>query len=108
MRCTIDSKKGLIFKIVPENTVEEVLQNVFMILSTLENEVPLSRKFGMSGEYYGKPLPIVETLLFADICQLLEKYEPRAVPVDITISEDPMTAAINYILELEVNEDEVS
>lgn len=108
MKYTIDSKKGMNLKISPESTVEEILQNVYIILSTLESEAPLNRQFGLSGEYYGKPLAVAETLLFANITELLEEYEPRAAPSNITITEEATTGKISYILELEVNEDELS
>lgn len=64
--------------LAPENTTEEVLQNVAMILATPKFTVPLDRGFGLSQHFVDKPLPVAKTVLIGEIMEGIAKFEPRA------------------------------
>ena len=64
--------------LVPENTVESVLQNVRVILSTIKGEVPLDRTFGLAGKFIDKPINVAQAILVTEVLEALEAREPRA------------------------------
>lgn len=68
----------------PENTVEEVLQNVWFILNTMEYECPLARGLGLNPEFIDRPLETAQALAVADIFEKIETYEPRAKVLSVS------------------------
>lgn len=72
----------------PENEVEEVLQNVRTILSTVKGSVPLDRDFGIDGSYVDMPMPAAKAKLASEIMQAIQKYEPRATVTSIEFTGD--------------------
>lgn len=72
----------------PVTELEEILQNVRTILSTVKYSVPLDREFGLSAEYLDKPIPVAEASMASDIMTTLKKYEPRVEVTGITFSGD--------------------
>lgn len=72
----------------PENEVEEVLQNVRTILSTVKGSVPLDRDFGIDGSYVDMPMPAAKAKLASEIMQAIQKHEPRATVTSIEFTGD--------------------
>ena len=70
------------------DTVASVIQNVAVILATRKGDVPLYRDFGLSQTFVDKPIPAARVLLYAEVKEAVEQYEPRAEVVDITFQED--------------------
>lgn len=71
------------------DTVKSVLQNVAIILKTRQGTVPLYRGFGLPQKFVDKPIPAAKALLYAEIKEAVETYEPRAEVAGITFEEDP-------------------
>lgn len=63
----------------PASLVEEVLQNVRTILSTVKYSVPLDREFGISGTAVDLPMPQAKAVLSVEIFTAVKRYEPRAI-----------------------------
>lgn len=61
----------------PENELEEILQNVRAILTTLRGSVPLDREFGLDGSVLDRPVNALRAALTTDIIETVERYEPR-------------------------------
>lgn len=74
-------------KLNETDTVTSALQNVAIILSTLEGTVPLYRDFGISSEYMHMPIPAAKALLRAEIKEKVERYEPRVSVIGVTFEE---------------------
>ena len=74
-------------KLNETDTVSSALQNVAIILSTLEGTVPLYRDFGISSEYVHMPIPAAKALLRAEIKEKVERYEPRVSVIGVTFEE---------------------
>lgn len=72
----------------PENEHEEIVQNVALILASVQNSIPMLRDVGIPGENMGRPLPVVENLLVGHIYDQVEKNEPRAQIQGITFEVD--------------------
>ena len=62
----------------PESTVEEVLQNIAMILSTPKFTAPLDRGFGLAQRFIDKPIQTAQPILISEVLEAISKYEPRA------------------------------
>ena len=85
---TIAANENIRINLKPETVIEEVLQNLNMILSTVKGSAPLDRNFGIGAEFIDKPLPVAESLIIADIWDAFETYEPRASIVNITFDRN--------------------
>lgn len=80
----------------PVNTVEEVIQNVRMILTTMKGTVPLDRDFGIDATIVDKPLAVVQAQLARDIVNAVNKYEPRARVKNVQYEDS--SGAVNGVL----------
>ncbi|MCI8815556.1 MAG: GPW/gp25 family protein [Angelakisella sp.] len=72
-----------------KNTVDSVLQNIAVILSTPLGTVPLYRDFGLDWSFLDKPMPVAKVLMVAPVREAIERWEPRATVLDVSFSEDP-------------------
>lgn len=93
----------------PSTVVEEVLQNVRTILSTVIGSVPLHRDFGVSWEHIDKPLPVARTLMQAAIIDAIDEFEPRAKVVAVTFDmteDDAMEGILRPTVKIEIEEGE--
>lgn len=70
------------------DTVASVLQNVAIILATRQGTVPLYRGFGLPQKFVDKPIPVARPMLYAEVKEAVEEYEPRAEVIGITFQED--------------------
>ena len=86
--------------LAPENEYQEVLQNVAVILDLIQKSCPMFRDGGLTGEIIGRPLPVVENTLIADIYNQIEELEPRAVIAAVTFEQDQQTGKMISIVEL--------
>lgn len=84
--------------LAPANVLEEVLQNVHTILTTVRYSVPLERGFGIDGELLDLPLPVTQAKLSASILQQIAKYEPRCKVVRISYVNQDETDTADGIL----------
>lgn len=48
-------------------TVNSVLQNIAVILSTPKGTVPLYREFGLDWKYLDKPMPVAKVLMISEV-----------------------------------------
>lgn len=88
---TVSSDDFTSIKLNETDPVASVLQNVAVILSTLQGDVPLGRDIGLKGNFIDKPMPIAKTLMMAEIQEAIITQEPRASLMDVTFEEDQDT-----------------
>ena len=90
------------------DTVNSVLQNIAIILSTRKGSVPLYRDFGLSMEFMDRPLPVAKVMMVAEVREAVERWEPRARVLSVSFAEDTvLIGALNPIVEVEIiNEQE--
>lgn len=72
-----------------EDTLNAVLQNIAVILSTPKGSVPMYRDFGLDWSFLDKPIPVAKVLMVAPVREAIERWEPRASVLDVSFSEDP-------------------
>ena len=87
------------------DTVNSVLQNIAVILSTPKGTVPLYRDFGLDREFLDMPIPEAEVRMIAPIREAVQEWEPRATVKDVffTRSGDGSGRLLAHV-EIEINE----
>ena len=75
-------------KFFPDTLAEEILQNVYTIITTQKFSVPLDREFGMDAAMLDKPVNKSQNVLKAEIVQTVRKFEPRARITKIDFDTD--------------------
>lgn len=88
--------------LAPESTEEEVLQNVAMIISTVQFSVPLDRGFGLAGRFIDKPIQAAQAILVSEVLDAVEKYEPRADIVSVTFEQGETPGNLIPIVEVNI------
>lgn len=68
---------------IPKSTVQEILQNVITICSTVKGSVPLDRAFGIDDTLVDLPVNTVRAKLAAQYIDAVRKFEPRADVVNV-------------------------
>lgn len=88
------------------DTVTSILQNVAIILSTRQGTSPLYRQFGLPQNFIDKPIPVAKPMLFAEVKEAVEEYEPRAEVIGISFEEDASAPGkIIPTVEVEIREE---
>ena len=77
---TIDLRELNMF---PNSTIEEILQNVRILLTTVQGSVPLDRELGLSSSFIDDPSPraMMQFAIFA--LETIQEYEPRVEVTEI-------------------------
>lgn len=96
-------ERGINFQ--PANVVEEVLQNVWFILNTLEYDCPLARGMGLSPKFIDRPIETAQALSVADIFDKIEMYEPRAEVLAVSFENSHLNGKVYAAVEVKVNGD---
>ena len=73
----------------PRTTIEEILQNVRMLLTTVQGTVPLDRELGLTNTFIDDPSPrgMMRFAIFA--LETIQDYEPRVEVTDIDFAPRP-------------------
>lgn len=87
----------------PQTEVEEIIQNVGTILSTIRYSVPYDREFGVNPDYLDEPSPIARPKLIADIVAKIKKYEPRAKVISVDFKEDGAQGQLTPTVKVDIN-----
>lgn len=89
----------------PESVVEEVLQNVWFILNTLEYDCPLARGLGLNPGFIDRPIETAQALSVADVFDKIETFEPRAEILKVSFKNSHADGKIYAIAEVNINGD---
>ena len=103
MSVKIDSTENIGLNLNPETIEEEVVQNLWLLYSSLEYDCPLDMELGLKATYIDRPIDAATALATADIYEKTEKYEPRAEVIDVTYNVDYQRGKIKPIVEVEIN-----
>ncbi len=87
----------------PATELEEILQNVRTILSTLKKTVPMDREFGISGDIVDLPIATAQAKLTAEIVAAVNKYEPRAAVVSVGYEGEEVEGKVITKVRIKVN-----
>lgn len=86
----------------PETTVEEVLQNVAIILSTPKFSVPLDRGLGLAQRFIDKPIQTAQAILVSEVLDAIEEYEPRAEVENVSFIMGSRPGALIPVVEVNI------
>lgn len=86
--------------------VKSILQNISIILSTLQGTVPLYRDFGLNKRSVDKPINVAKPMIIADVTEAINEFEPRARVVSVSFLEDKDSPGkLIPIVEVEIDEE---
>ena len=74
----ITSNDDLKINFAPKTLIEEVIQNVRTLISTIKWQIPLARDIGISGDVVDMPILQAKARLSQEIIQCLKRCEQRA------------------------------
>ena len=66
----------------PQNTVEEILQNVSVLLTTVAGSVPLDRNLGLTAAFIDAPAQRAMAHMAICVLQTIQEYEKRVEVLD--------------------------
>lgn len=85
--------------------VEEVLQNVAMIITSVCYSCPMARAFAWDANLLDRPMNVVKSLLASRLINAVSTYESRAEIVSISFSGDADSGMLKPTLKVKVNLD---
>jgi uncharacterized protein len=74
--------------------VDEILQNVRFILSTVVDSCVMHREFGIAADSVDAPFEYAKARLALSCIEAVRKYEPRAQIASIDFEEDPLNGRL--------------
>lgn len=90
-----------------QETVNAVLQNIAIILSTPKGSVPFYRDFGISNEFVDMPVPVARARMISEVREAVEMWEPRAMVSNVSFADDPLESGkLIPTVEVEINVEE--
>lgn len=93
--------------LAPKNVEQEVIQNIAIIIDTIQKSCPMLREIGLPGTLYGRPTNVVSNILISNLYDQIEENEPRAVIDKIEIEQEAATGKLIPIIYIQgVNENE--
>ena len=90
--------------LAPESTLEEILQNVAVIISTPKFSVPLER--GLSQRFIDKPIPAAQSILISEVMEAISAFEPRAEVENVTFELGDTPGSMIPVVEVNIIADE--
>lgn len=90
MTLTIDTSSEVTLDLFPLTEEEELLQNLYCLISTALNEVPCYREFGIDKSYMSAPMNLAKTMFVSAIAEAIANFFPdiRLENVDFDFDED--------------------
>lgn len=92
--------------LAPESTLEEILQNVAVIISTPKFSVPLDRGLGMAQRFVDRPIQVAQSVLISEVLDAVERDEPRAEVLGVTYELGDTPGTLIPVVEVNIIDDE--
>ncbi len=86
MTYTVNAVNLSAVRLLENETVISVLQNIALVLRTPKGSVPMYREFGLSQTFLDKPMPVAKVMMISALKEAIERWEPRAEFVGVTFS----------------------
>ncbi len=88
--------------LAPEDTTEEVLQNVAVILSTPKFFRSVGAGLGAGATVFDKPIPAAQSILISEVLEAIEEFEPRAEVENVTFELGDRPGTLIPIVEVKI------
>ena len=83
--------------------IKSILQNVSIVLRTRRGSCPMYREFGLPQEYLHKPTTVARAIMYAEIRDAVEAFEPRCNVVSVNFADTGSAAdALIPVVEVEI------
>lgn len=82
-----------------------ILQNVSIILRTRLGTCPMYREFGIPQDYLHKPTTVAKSMIFAEIRDAVEAFEPRCNVVSVTFEQNAADE-LTPVVEVEIPDEQ--
>lgn len=76
----------------PRTTIEEIIQNISILLTTMVGTVPLDRNLGLDATAIDEPLPRAMMKLTIFTLETIQEYEPRVEIQEVDFVPHPDNA----------------
>ena len=86
MTYTVNAVNLSAVRLLENETVTSVLQNIALVLRTPKGSVPMYREFGLSQTFLDKPMPVAKVMMISELKEAIERWEPRAGFVGVTFA----------------------
>lgn len=83
---------------------EEIVQNVRIILSTMQGTAPLARNLGLDPTIIDEPIQVAKARLTSEIISVLSEHEPRVIVMEVSFREDHLSGKLVPIVHIEPRE----
>lgn len=88
-------------------TIEEILQNIKMILTTHTFSCPMNRSFAWNHDELDGPINIVKARMTANIAEAIQNYEPRVELINVSFEVDDLNGKLKPIVRVRINGTEI-
>ena len=86
----------------PDNVLDEIIQNVKMIITTVKGSVPMDREFGIDASVVDRPIMAVQAILTSEIMDAVSHFEPRARVTAVHYKGDAEDGILMPVVRIEV------
>lgn len=86
------------------NLIEEIIQNVYTVLTTIQQSVPLDREFGIDGTHLDGPTLISQAKMTADIIEKVQTFEERVTVEEVKYEVDHNNGKLIPAVMIRINE----
>ena len=76
----------------PSTVVEEIIQNVAVLMTTIEGTVPLDRNLGITAKIIDEPHPRAMMELSVHLVNAIQEYEPRVQVLEVGFAPNELAA----------------
>ena len=76
----------------PQTRIEEIIQNVRMLLTTVKGTVPLDRELGLTNSFIDDPMPRGMRRFAIFVVETIQEYEPRVEVTEVDFAPRPDAA----------------
>ena len=73
----------------PDTRIEEIVQNIQVLLTTVVGSVPLDRSLGIAAEFIDAPQPQAMMKMSIFALETIQQYEPRVEVTEIDFVPNP-------------------
>ena len=98
-------QEGLDLKLGLTDENEQMVQDLYVLLNSTLNEIPMYRDFGVDREYLHMPMNAAQPVITSAIVDALDRYMPDLDVNSVDYSVDEDTAEV-LSAEIEVSEGE--
>ena len=99
----IDTRQKRELTLAPKNETEARVQELYILICTVQGECPLYRDFGVSNDFLHMPVNAAETAMTVAITEALRRYMPDVTLENVRFERnetEAMQGILNPVLEV--------